>query len=73
MAVLAKFPVSPEAPLLGKTPSGRREMSRKRQRVDDWRAVGETERLYEGNLKMKIGEPETLRLSYISVSNTFEI
>ena len=48
-------------------------MSRKRQRVDDWRAVGETERLYEGNLKMKIGEPETLRLSYISVSNTFEI
>ena len=22
---------------------------------------------------MKIGEPETLRLSYISVSNTFEI
>ena len=32
-----------------------------------------TERAYEGNHKMKIGEPETLRLSYISVSNTFEI
>jgi hypothetical protein len=32
-----------------------------------------TERSYEGDHKMKIGEPETLRLSYISVSNTFEI
>ena len=56
MAVFAKSPVSPEAPLLGELSSG-----------------SETERLYEGNLKMKIGEPETLRLSYISVSNTFEI
>ena len=38
---------TPEAPLLGKTPSGRREMSRMRQRVDDWQSrQALTERLY---------------------------
>ena len=39
----------PRAPLRGKTPSGRREMSRMRQRVDDWQCGALTERLYEGN------------------------
>ena len=37
---------TPEAPLLGKTPSGRREMSHMRQRVDDWHGAAVTERLY---------------------------
>ena len=39
LAVPAEFPVSPESPLLGKTLSGRREMSRIWQRVDDCRVA----------------------------------
>ena len=40
-----------KAPPLGKTPSGRREMSRMRQREDSWREAPERARMLAARLR----------------------
>ena len=53
-ALRADFPPLPRAPPLGKTPSGRREMSHVRQREDSWREAPERASPLAGRLRFSL-------------------
>ena len=53
-ALRGDVPPLPRAPPLGKTPSGRREMSHMRQREDSWREAPERARMLTGRLRLSL-------------------
>ena len=53
-ALRGDFPPLPRAPPLGKTPSGRREMSHMRQREDSWREAPERARMLPARLRLSL-------------------
>ena len=55
-ALRLDFPPLPRAPPLGKTPSGRREMSHMRQREDSWREAPERASPAEGTLRLCLAQ-----------------
>ena len=55
-ALRSDFTPLPRAPPLGKTPSGRREMSHMRQREDSWREAPERASPAEGTLRLCLAQ-----------------
>ena len=53
-ALRSDFTPLPRAPPLGKTPSGRREMSHMRQREDSWREAPERARMLPARLRLSL-------------------
>ena len=56
-ALRGDFPPLPRAPPLGKTPSGRREMSHMRQREDSWREAPERARMLTRSCALGLALP----------------